>query len=86
MLHSILATTPIASPLHPQAALPLLKGYLKPKGYNVKIIDTNISFYNWFLGNYKFDLTSEAFIENPLKILGKYNEIEKKLWDKMNRH
>lgn len=81
-LDSILATTPVSSPLHPQAALPLLKGYLGQRGFNVKVLDTNIKFYQWFLGSKPFNLTAEDLYENPLSILSQYNEIERMLWEK----
>lgn len=81
-IDSIMATVPVSSPLHPQAALPLLKGYLRGKGFNTKVIDTNIKFYHWFLGEKPFDLTAEDLYEQPLSILSQYNKIESLLWDK----
>jgi len=79
---SILVNTPVSSPLHPQANLPLLKGYLAANGFRSKIIDTNILFFHWFLGEKDFRLTMEEAYENPLKILSFYSSIEKKLFDK----
>ena len=82
MIDSILVNTPVSSPLHPQANLPLLKGYLSANGFRSRIIDTNILFFHWFLGEKDFRLTMEEAYENPLKILSFYSGIEKKLFDK----
>ena len=79
---SILVNTPVSSPLHPQANLPLLKGYLTANGFRSRIIDTNILFFHWFLGEKNFRLTMEEAYEHPLKILSFYSSIEKKLFDK----
>ena len=79
---SILVNTPVSSPLHPQANLPLLKGYLTANGFRSKTIDTSILFFHWFLGEKDFRLTMEETYENPLKILSFYSSIEKKLFDK----
>lgn len=81
-MDSILINTPVSSPLHPQANLPLLKEYLASKGYETKIIDSNILFFHWFLGENNFHLTMNEVYKNPLKILSFYNEIERKLWEK----
>ena len=82
MIDSILVNTPVSSPLHPQANLPLLKGYLSANGFRSRIIDTNILFFHWFLGEKDFRLTMEEAYDNPLKILSFYSSIEKKLFDK----
>ncbi len=82
MIDSILVNTPVSSPLHPQANLPLLKGYLTANGFRSRIIDTNILFFHWFLGERDFRLSMEETYENPLKILSFYSSIEKKLFDK----
>jgi tRNA A37 methylthiotransferase MiaB len=82
VLDSILINTPVSSPLHPQANLPLLKGYLVVNGFKTKIIDSNILFFHWFLGEKDFRLSMEETYENPLKILSFYSSIEKKLFDK----
>mgnify|MGYP000633938098 FL=1 len=82
MIDSILVNTPVSSPLHPQANLPLLKGYLTANGFRSKTIDTSILFFHWFLGEKDFRLTMEETYENPLKILSFYSSIEKKLFDK----
>ena len=81
MIDSILVNTPVSSPLHPQANLPLLKGYLSANGFRSRIIDTNILFFHWFLGEKDFRLTMEEAYDNPLKILSFYSSIEKKLFD-----
>ena len=78
---SILVNTPVSSPLHPQANLPLLKGYLTANGFRSRIIDTNILFFHWFLGEKDFRLTMEETYDNPLKILSFYSRIEKELFD-----
>jgi len=82
MLDSILLNTPISSPLHPQANLPLLKGYLVSNGFKTKVIDSNILFFHWFLGEDNFRLTMEDVYKNPLEILSVYDNIERKLWEK----
>ena len=85
MVDSILINTPVASPLHPQANLPLLKGYLTTHGFNVKTIDSNILFYHYFLGfsnGKEFKLSIKECFDNPIRILSFYRNIEKKLWEK----
>ncbi len=82
MIDSILVNTPVSSPLHPQANLPLLKGYLRANGFKSRIIDTNILFFHWFLGENDFRLTMDEAYTNPLKILSFYSRIEKTLFDK----
>ncbi|HAK89652.1 MAG TPA: hypothetical protein DCP24_11445 [Nitrospiraceae bacterium] len=85
MLDSILINTPVSSPLHPQANLPLLKGYLAAHGFRVGIIDSNILFYRSFLNiskENKFRIDIEECFENPLSILSFYNNIERELWDR----
>jgi radical SAM superfamily enzyme YgiQ (UPF0313 family) len=86
MLDSILINTPVSSPLHPQANLPLLKGYLGSHGFNTKIIDSNILFYHWFLGENPFNITMEDALENPLTVLSVYDGIETKLWEKSQQY
>lgn len=84
-MDSILINVPVNSPLHPQANLPLLKGYLKSHDFDVKIIDTNILFFYYFLGlkdGSEFRLSIEECFENPINILSFYSNIEKKLWEK----
>ncbi|MFA6431998.1 MAG: radical SAM protein, partial [Candidatus Margulisiibacteriota bacterium] len=88
MIDSILVNTPISSPLHPQANLPLLKGYLNTHGFKTKIIDSNILFYHYFLGFTKgneFKISMEQCFENPISILSFYNDIEKRLWEKSKK-
>ncbi|MFH0771190.1 MAG: radical SAM protein [Candidatus Omnitrophota bacterium] len=85
MPYSILINTPVSSPLHPQANLPLLKAYLKINGFNAEVIDTNILFYHYFLGSSganKFKIGKEECLENPLKVLSFYADIEKRLREK----
>ncbi|MBF0300021.1 MAG: hypothetical protein HQK51_14960, partial [Oligoflexia bacterium] len=82
---SILMTPPVSSPLHPQAALPLLKGYLQKYGFKTKVIDTNILFFNWFLQEKVINPTLEEIYKNPLSILSDYDEIEKKLWERSKK-
>ena len=83
---SILINTPVSSPLHPQANLPLLKSYLTGSGFKTKVIDSNILFYHWFLSKKDFRLTIEDVYENPLKILSFYSDIEKALWEKSKNY
>lgn len=85
---SILINTPVSSPLHPQANLALLKGYLATHGFAAKAIDSNILFFHYFLGVSKrdgFRMTIEECFENPIQILSFYNDIEKRLWEKSQR-
>ena len=82
MLDSILVNTPISSPLHPQANLPLLKAHLSANGFKTRIIDSNIRFFHWFLGEKGFGVTMEEVYQNPLKILSVYDDLQKKLWTK----
>jgi len=81
-MDSILVSTPVSSPIHPQANLPLLKGYLVSRGYKTKVVDTNILFFHWFLGKKKCDITMEQLYRNPLSLLTFYDKIEKELWEK----
>ena len=48
-IDTLLVNVPIRSPLHPKANLPFLKGYLGQHGYKIKAVDSNISFFRWFL-------------------------------------
>ncbi|TAN42067.1 MAG: radical SAM protein [Nitrospirae bacterium] len=82
---SILINVPVSSPLHPQANLPLLKGYLTSHGFNSKVIDSNILFFHYYLGltdSHKLKLGIEECFENPISILSFYSDIEKQLWKK----
>lgn len=88
MVDSILINTPVSSPLHPQANLPLLKGYLSSRGFKVKIIDSNILFFHHLLGfkeGNEFRVDMERFYKNPIDILSFYSGIEKRLWDSSRR-
>ncbi len=85
-MDSILATPPVSSPLHPQAGLLLLKGYLKTRGFKTRILDTNISFFRWLLGDKPFEMSTEQFFNEPMGILKKYNLIEKALWEKSSKY
>lgn len=85
---SILINTPVSSPLHPQANLPLLKGYLAAHGFKAKTIDTNILFFHHFIGtssNKEFRMDIEECFKNPISILSFYGTIEKQLWEKSKR-
>jgi len=82
MLDSILVNTPVSSPLHPQANLPLLKAHLSANGFKTRIIDSNIRFFHWFLGEKGFGITMEEVYQNPIKILSIYGDLQKKLWEK----
>lgn len=85
---SILINTPVSSPLHPQANLALLKGYLATHGFTAKTIDSNILFFHYFLGVSRgdgFRITIEECFENPIRVLSFYNDIEKRLYEKSQR-
>ena len=82
MLDSVLVNTPVSSPLHPQANLPLLKAHLSANGFKTRIIDSNIRFFHWFLGEKGFGVTMEEVYQNPLKILSVYDDPQKKIWTK----
>jgi len=85
MLDTVLLNPPVSSPLHPQLNLPLLKGYLAQQGYRVKVVDANIRFFHYFLGENP-RLQIEECLKNPLRILGFYSELEKKLWEKSQHY
>ena len=81
MLDSILINPPVSSPLHPQLNLPLLKGYLQHKGYKTQVWDTNIVFFHYFLGkNHQIDI--KEVLKDPIKILGFYSNLDRKLSEK----
>lgn len=82
MLDSILINTPVSSPLHPQANLPILKGYLASEGFKTKIIDSNILFFHWFLGEDILKDTIGNIYKNPLEVLSFYDNIERQLFEK----
>ena len=86
MMDSILINVPVSSPLHPQANLPFLKGFLTQKGFKVKIFDTNIRFFNWMLSDYQFDIKKQLYIENPVALLDLYNKIEDALSKKCREY
>lgn len=86
MLDSILVNTPVSSPLHPQANLPLLKAFLSQSGFNSKIIDSNILFFHWILQEKGFGVTMEEVYQNPLKILSMYGDLQKKLWERAQEY
>lgn len=85
MLDSILVNPPVSSPLHPQLNLPLLSGYLKSRGYKSKVVDSNIRFFHRFLEFKDFKIDPETYIENPLKLLDLYSDLEKQLWEKSQK-
>ncbi len=78
-LDSVLLTVPLSSPLHPKASMPFLKGYITQKGFRSKIFDTNILFFNWMLKDQDFDIHNKKYIDNPVSLLGLYNQIEDSL-------
>ncbi len=82
MLNSILINTPVSSPLHPQANLPLLKEALGEAGFETRIIDSNILFFRWFLGEAVVMPKMQEVYKNPIEILGYYDDIESRLWEK----
>lgn len=82
MLDSLLINTPVSSPLHPQLNLPLLKSFLGAHGFKSRVIDSNIRFFRWFLGDNAPRLTREEYSANPLAILTLYNDLEKQLWER----
>ncbi len=78
-MDSVLLTVPVSSPLHPQAILPCLEGFLKERGFSVKSIDSNIDFFWHMLGN-EYDISDlKRFSEDPVKVLTFYNKMEKDL-------
>ncbi|UCB56969.1 MAG: radical SAM protein [Candidatus Omnitrophota bacterium] len=81
-LDSVLINVPISSPLHPQANLPFLKGFLKQNGFKTKIYDTNIKFLNWFLAEQSFNIKNMEYMKNPVELLKLYNDIEHVLYEK----
>jgi hypothetical protein len=81
MPDTILINPPVSSPLHPQLNLPLLKGYLKEYGYDAKVIDSNVRFFSYFLGE-DVSIKLEECLKNPISILGFYSDLENKLWQK----
>jgi len=85
MLDSILVNPPVSSPLHPQLNLPLLSGYLKSHGYKSKVLDSNIRFFHRFLELKDFKIDPETYVENPLKLLDLYSDLEKQLWEKSQK-
>lgn len=82
MVDSILISVPVSSPLHPQASLPYLQGFLKQKGYNIKIYDTNIRFFKWFLSDNQLFSKNDEYINNPVKLLAYYSELEAAIYEK----
>ena len=77
MTHTVLVNVPVSSPLHPQANLSFLKGFLTQHGFDVRIYDTNIRFFRWMLGGEGLDLwDKKEYIENPCTLLSYYNHVE----------
>ena len=75
-MDSVLLTVPVASPLHPQAILPCLYGFLKKHRFSVKCIDSNIQFFWYMLGD-DYDISDlKNFSEDPIKVLTFYNKME----------
>jgi len=86
MTDSILINTPVSSPLHPQLNLPLLKGFLQANGYTSTVIDSNIDFFNTFIGDDRPNMKAADFEVNPLAMLEVYNDLESKLWKLSKRY
>lgn len=82
MYDSILVNTPVSSPLHAQLNLPLLKGYLAEHGFKSLVIDSNVEFFREFLSDSVRPVTREQAEENPISLLGYYNDIERVLLEK----
>lgn len=82
MYDSILINTPVSSPLHPQLNLPLLKGFLGEHGFRSCVIDANVEFFREFLGDDAPSISRQQCEENPILLLGYYNDIERRLWEK----
>lgn len=85
-MDSVLINVPVSSPLHPQANLPYIKGFLAQNGFNSKIIDANIRFFNWMLRGTKIDVRDENYFKNPAEILSLYNDIERVLAEKSRKY
>ncbi len=82
MSKSIIINVPLSSPLHPQANLPYLKGFLGDKGFGVDVYDTNIRFFHWLLGDDVYLFDGNECLDNPVSLLIKYNELEDCLSEK----
>ena len=79
MIDCALINTPLSSPLHAQANLPFLAGYLKQRGFTVRSFDTNIRFFRWFLAPRAFDCRELPFRQDPVRLLAFYNTMEEAL-------
>lgn len=81
-MDSVLINTPVSSPLHAQLNLPLLKAQLAAEGFKARVIDSNIDFIHWFLGEDCPRIGKAECDDNPLTLLSYYNDLEKRLWDR----
>ncbi|MBF0465640.1 MAG: radical SAM protein [Nitrospirae bacterium] len=86
MFDSVLINVPLSSPLHPQSNIIFLKGFLKQNGYKTKVYDTNIKFINWFLSDTFRHIKDIEYMDNPVRMLALYNEIEKALYDRSAKY
>ncbi len=85
-MDSVLLTVPVSSPLHPQAILPCLQGYLKERGFAVKSIDSSLEFFWHMLGD-DFDRSELAeFADDPIKVLKFYNDLETRLAESSSKY
>lgn len=82
-LQTLLINVPVSTPLHPQANLPFLAGFLKQEGYRVQAIDANIGFFRWILDAEAAAACQDpALLENPVRMLECYAEVEAVLAEK----
>ncbi|MBF0128184.1 MAG: radical SAM protein, partial [Magnetococcales bacterium] len=79
---SVLINPPVASPLHPQLNLPLLKSYLARHGFTSRIMDANLLFFYEFLQQPLQPPASGVLESNPLELLSYYNELERRLHER----
>ena len=75
-MDSILINVPLSSPLHIKANIIFLKSFIKENGFKIKAFDTNIHFFKWMLRDYDFNFHDHIYMDNPVKLLGLYNQIE----------
>lgn len=87
MIHSVLINVPVSSPLHPQANLPFLKGFLAQSGFSAHAFDTNSRFFRWILRDEAPDVWNrDEYISNPIALLSFYNRIEAILADRAREY
>ena len=83
---SVLINVPLSSPLHPQANLPFIKGFIKQNGFKIRSFDTNIVFFRWLLADSDYDIKDPVYMQNPVALLCLYNQIEEALAQKCKRY